>query len=312
MEKTVSETPALDWCVVGTLAWFGVLGRPLRLPELRRLLLKRSATETELRDTLGELGELVTEHHGYYSLRGTAVTYPEAESERWYRYKWGRVWLAVWLLRLVPFVRLVGVGNTLADRTASKDSDIDVFIVIEHGRLYLTRLLITIILQVTGLRRHGRKIANRICLSFYATTRHLDLSDIAFAPYDLYLAYWVTELTPVFATGETYHEFLTANRWVGSFVPGYAKRRTQLVRSGLLSRIGEFLLGGMVGDFLESRIAAWQQRRIDTSPRAAEPDVQIIATDSMLKFHEKERRKVYRAAWETAMRQAGYDPSEIV
>lgn len=310
-KHTAAEAPPLDWCVAGTLAWFGVLGRPLRLTEIKRLLLKRTATEQEIKETLHELGDAVTKRDGYYSPAGTKVSYPTPVNERWFRYKWWRARLAAGILGWIPFIELVTVANTLADRTASKDSDIDVFIVVRHGRLFIVRTLSVIYLQLAGLRRHGKRINNRVCLTFYVTDRYQDLSDTAFKPYDIYLAYWVAGLTSLLAQPKAMHRLLKANAWAGELVPEYATPRPPAQQPSWAARLGQLLLDNPVGDFLERAAAKFWLKRIDTKPRPDEPDVRIVADDSMLKFHEKERRKVYRAEWEHLLGRLGYDPALI-
>lgn len=311
-KQSADSTSPLEWCVAGTLAWFGVLGRPLRPAEIRRLLLRRTASEHEVEHALAELGDTVTVRDGYYSLAGTKVRYPSPETDRWFRYKWWRARLAASVLGWIPFVELVTVANTLADRTASRESDIDVFIVARSGRLFTVRTLSVLLLQLAGLRRHGRKINNRVCLTFYVTTAHLDLSDIAFAPYDIYLAYWVAGLTPLLEASGAMPKLLKANAWAGRLVPEYAARRADAAQPSWAARLSGRLLSTPAGDLLERAGAKFWLKRIDTTPRPEEPDVQIVATDSMLKFHEKERRKTYRAEWEQLMRRLGYDPELIL
>lgn len=310
-KQTGSQAPPLNWCVVGTLAWFGTLGRPLRLTEIRQLLLRRTATEKEVSEVLVTLGDAVVERDGYYSMKGTKVRYPAPETERWFRYKWWRARLAAAVLGWIPFIELVTIANTLADRTASKESDIDVFIVVRHGRLFIVRTLSVVYLQLAGLRRHGKKINNRVCLTFYVTDRSRDLSEIAFKPYDIYLAYWVAGLTPLLAKPKAMQRLLKANAWAGELVPGFAAKRPPAATPSWAGRFGELLLGNPLGDFLERACSRFWLKRIDTTPRPDDPDVRIVANDSMLKFHEKERRKIYRAEWEHLMGRLGYDPKLI-
>lgn len=304
------RTVPIEWRVAGTLAWFSALGRAVSLSELERLLLKEPAGRPELEKALSRLGGKVHERKGRYWVKGATVHHHTAKSDRAYRYKWWRTGVAVGLLRQLPFIRMAAVGNTLADHTAGEDSDIDLFIVTDPKRLFTARLLVTAVLQVFGLRRHGKKVANRMCLSFWTTTEHLDLSDIAFEPYDIYLAYWVAGLRPVL-DGGTYREFLKANRWVNSYVPGYADTEFEPPAPGRAAAWQERLLSGRIGDRLEERLAKFQLKRIDTEPRSDEPDVRIIADRTMLKFHEKERRKVYRTEWELLVRSLGFDPKHI-
>jgi hypothetical protein len=307
-----TSQPSLELCVMATLAWFAVLKRPLTVPELSRLLLKRKANQKQIAASLETLGTRVRSRDGYWTVSGATVTYPSAESEQWFKYKWWRLRLAVGLLKAVPYVRMVAAANTVADRTAKRDSDIDVFIVISHGRLYLSRLLVTAVLHLAGLRRHGKKVANRICLSFFTSDAGMGLRGIAFDPYDIYLAYWVAEIRPVLVDQQTYQAFLKANQWVAAYLPHYYEGPTDTSSPNWLARLGERLLDGPFGDRLEQRVSAWQQSRIRANQERPGTDVLIVATDRMLKFHEKERRKTYRTEWERQMRRLGLDYRQIL
>src|SRR5690348_6636397 len=114
-----ATNPSLEWCVLATLAWFAVLKRPLTVPELSRWLLKRKANQRQIAECLTRLGAQVRQRDGYWTLAGATVHYPDAESDRWFRYKWWRLGLAVKVLKWVPYVRLVAAANTVADRTAT-------------------------------------------------------------------------------------------------------------------------------------------------------------------------------------------------
>lgn len=301
----------LEWSVIGTLVWYGYRGRPLTVDELQRLLLKRTATRQELFRFLDKNVSIVKKH-GYYSLAEFDVRYPDERSLRWYRYKWWRLGVAVGLLRHIPYVRMVGALQTVADKSATKRSDIDVFIVIKQGRLYLTRTLITGVLQLAGIRRHGNKITDRICLSWFISTDALDLRPITFEPWDPLLAWLFSEMVPVLDTERTYEQFVARNAWISDVIPAYAAKRLRAPEPSRFASIMERALDGRVGSFVERRLMKWQRKRIASRPPSSHPDVEIIATESMLKFHEKERRRLDRERWETKMKELGYDPSLVL
>jgi hypothetical protein len=77
------------------------------------------------------------------------------------------------------------------------DSDIDLFVVTSPRRLWTVRILMTLVFQLLGVRRYGKKIAGRLCLSFFSTTDGLDMSEIALDGGDPYLATWVKYLSPI-------------------------------------------------------------------------------------------------------------------
>jgi len=316
----VDDEPTLAWSIVGTLAWFNARGRALSLSDLQKLLLKRQASEDELRSAIKKLGKKVIKKHGLYSLKSTTIRYPTEELKRWYRYQLWRAKLAVGLMRYIPYVRMVALARSVADETATPDSDIDVFIIAKHGRLYLTRILVTGVLQLAGLRRHTtrpnkkpakRLIANRICLSFYATTHHRDFRSISLKPYDLYMPYWIRGLLPLLDEGTTFEDFQKANAWVTDVLPAAPLRTGQSRRLSKVAKVAEWLLDKTFGVDFERSAAKFQRKRIDANPDNPDPDVNIIVDEDMLKFHEKDRRRAYREEWETLMRDHSYDPALI-
>lgn len=115
----------------------------------------------------------------------------------------------------MPGLRMVAVCNSLSMYASDDDSDIDLFIVSDPGRMWLTRICFTVVFQLLGVRRHGNKVANRFCLSFFATTNALDFSKIAIED-DVYLKTWIEHLKPIVNIGGCYEAFLSINsQWSG-------------------------------------------------------------------------------------------------
>src|SRR3989338_10492249 len=113
---------------------------------------------------------------------------------------WLKVGRYVPFLRIVPFLKLVAVCNNLAFGKVKEKSDIDLFIIAKSGRLFTVRILVTGILHCLGVRRHGKKIAGRFCLSFFVDDKNLNLEPIAIDK-DVYLAYWIKNIRPVLDDG---------------------------------------------------------------------------------------------------------------
>lgn len=310
-----------------TLAFFAVWQQPLTPMEVWRFLWlpgvdRRSEIVdrvglSEIKKKLEEMagrGEIGVRHQFYFLLKN-----PDGEpvdGGAWYMERqWlGIVALKKWrlavrgakLLRLVPFVRMVSVGNTLAIEHAREDSDIDFFIVAKAGRLWTVRVISLLLLQLAGLRRHDRKIQDRLCLSFYVTEDALDLSVLAKLPLDPYLAYWIASLWPVWGN-EIYQKFWEANSWIKKFLPTALARKTagprRVERSWLAEswqKGGEFLLGGVLGRALEKFFRRLMLRRIHgrSESKFWAQETDVIVSDRMLKFHETDRRVKIREEWE--------------
>src|SRR3989344_8782579 len=186
---------------IATLAFFDIFNYPLTALEIWRWLYQQPAGFAELLDTLERLraNSRIGSSNGYFFLAGRKAIL----EQRFARYqlaehKYRIALRAARVLRFVPFVEGIAVCNTLGYSNAAKESDIDFFIIARHGRIWLVRLLVTALVSGMGIRRHGQKIADRVCLSFYVSDAHLDISDIALDAEDIYLVYWLATLVPIF------------------------------------------------------------------------------------------------------------------
>lgn len=113
----------------------------------------------------------------------------------------------------IPGLRMIAIGNTLAMYCSDEESDIDLFVVTDPHRMWLVRLVMTFLFQILGVRRYGKHVAGRMCLSFYATTNAIDLEKISIEN-DVYLAHWCETIKPIVDIGNAYDLFLGKNRWI--------------------------------------------------------------------------------------------------
>lgn len=214
---------------------------------------------------------------------------------------WRKVDSFSWIIQIVPFLRMAAVCNNLAFGKVSKDSDIDLFVIARSGRLFTVRFFLTVLMHVFGVRRHGDKIAGRFCLSFYVDESAMDLSSIALED-DIYLAYWVKALVPVVDRGAIMREFQDKNIWVEKYfevlpsMRGRVKKECSFVK--ILRFFFEFMLNGRVGNFVERKLMKWQLENIHKKMKKLGSDASIVATSSMLKFHNRDRRRYYKNLWE--------------
>jgi len=119
-----------------------------------------------------------------------------------------------WIARL-PFVRLVGVTGALVMNNATVGDDIDLFILVQPGRLWLCRLFILAIVRFAG---HN---GTTLCPNFLLSTDHLRLSER-----NLFTAHEIAQMVPLTRT-PWYDAFLEANGWVRDFLPNaFAEKRT--------------------------------------------------------------------------------------
>lgn len=110
----------------------------------------------------------------------------------------------------VPFLKQIGVCNSLAMGMADKDSDIDLIIVTKRNRLYLVRLWMVLIFHIFRKRRHRDKVKGRFCLSFFIEEDHLDMNHIMIEN-DYYFKHWVNNVWWLFNDSAFLQEWSNVN-----------------------------------------------------------------------------------------------------
>jgi len=297
----------LEKIILKTLAWFDLFQYPLTTWECWQWLyvngekigiISPLLVQVAL-ENLRLLGK-VKNYNGYWQLadKESYLAY-RLQRSRWAIAKQKRAMAGIKLISFLPFVRLVSLSNTVAWDAPSKDSDIDLFIVAKSGRLYLTRLLVTLLVHWRGWRRHGKYTSNRLCLSFYATDQNLGLQDFAYKP-DPYLAYWVASIMPLLDRF-VYKNYLSSNDWVNAILPNWhrviIKNDYYLHRAGNFSKrvqgLLEFVLSGRLGDWTESWAHSWQLPRIKNylSTQTINGPTDVVINDKVIKMHTNDRRQ---------------------
>lgn len=187
------------------------------------------------------------------------------------------------LLRWVPFVRLVGLNGSMITGTMKRSSDIDFYVATAPDHLYTARLLVVLVVHLTGWRRYGSKIRGRICLNRFATTKALEIT-----PHNNYHAKVFSGLAPLYAHYQTYRSYFDANGWMEyNFYPRRVYRTERLTPNlaQFNRRLGEGLLNGRFGAWLESKLAQWQQRRILADPRTSAAKGRVRVSQEELCLH---------------------------
>lgn len=308
----------IDWtymdpiqkAILETLAYFDVFQMPLTSEEVHALLWKEKATLSEVQQGIAALLEMkkIEEREGFYVLSGRSyivdrrqMAIPLIDTKLKIATKAAR------RIRWIPFFDALFVCNTVASASATDDSDIDVFIVLRKGRLWISRLLITLTLSLFRMRRHKAHVANKICLSFYVTDAHLNLSDVTIDEPDIYMMYWIAQLIPIYDPKQIREKMLKENKWVNPYLPqglrSYRMHPEFRVEDGVISKrvrkIFETMWRSGYGDLIEKQAKQIQEKKMamNFSSVKDEKDSRVVIDDTMLKFHENDRRAYYRDEW---------------
>src|SRR5712691_7185485 len=205
------QVRALRCAVLSTLVYADLFDYPLTHSEIQRYLIGEAATTTRVTALLdGDAGlrRYIDRTRDWVHLAGRSHL---AKVRRDRAAMSADLWpiarhFGARIARL-PFVRLVGVTGALAMNNAAVGDDIDLFILVQPGRLWLCRLFILAIVRLAA--RQG----TTLCPNFLLSTDQLRLSER-----NLFTAHEIAQMIPLTRT-PWYHAFLDANGWVRDFLP---------------------------------------------------------------------------------------------
>lgn len=243
----------------------------------------------------------IQEKNGYYFLNGREkIIETRIKREEYAKQLWLKTYFYLRILKYLPFLKMVAVCNTLAFNHPEKESDIDLFIVTSKNRLWIARILTTFCLQLLGVRRHGNKISGRFCLSFWCTEDAINLEQIQIKPLDPYLAFWCLTLKPVL-DNNLYEKFIEENSlWIkNQYSLNFKKeQKSAFYQTNFIGKFLEFLLKEKFGNFLEAKIKKILKPRTEKKATKANQDSSLIISDTMLKFHNKDKRAEIVKKWQ--------------
>lgn len=230
---------------------------------------------------------LISVKEGFYYLSGRdEIIKIRQERERYSTPKLQRAEKVAGILRLIPWIKLIGITGGLARKNADRDDDIDLFFITANNRLWLTRGVVVLILSLLGLYRRKNKIANMICPNMFVSADNLRMR-----PEDVYMAHEVCLMRPIFVQNDTYQRFLDENSWVSRYLPNFFSGNT-LNKSA--EQRGKISGNQLLDQFLSAleRVAKQTQVWYMHSRRTTE-----TVSDNLIKFHPHDVRGEILEKW---------------
>lgn len=275
--------------IIKTLRLFGIQKYAVTVLEVYRFLVLDGNAETEQSVTVAEVlmsldrlqqADKVVQKHGYYALAGAE----ELFDLRWRGYRYG-VWREKIIRRTmkglayIPFVRGVALAGSQALGLQKEGSDIDLLVITEPKWLWLPRTLVTAYFQMLGIRRHGDKVANRVCLNHY-----LSGAKTMSAGHNWYTALEYGKLRPLVGAAAVARFQEVNDQWIRTFFPHAVSIQAVTASRPFVQKLLEKLCTNVVGTYIERALGSWQGKRI----RKDEPHI-IVEADE-LSFHPKSKQ----------------------
>jgi hypothetical protein len=301
--------------IIRTVCYFDLFDFPLSRAEICDRLYGSAAGAHEVDAAVATLldSKILKEENDFISLSDRdGLSAVRAERKIFSVRKWKRARRWARIFAALPDVELVGVGNTLAYDNAKDGSDIDFFIVTAPGAVWRTRFFCAALAAVFDLRPKANDNRDKLCLSFFVTSEAQDMSRFSChceertnerplgmletsrgnlagdAPkVDIYMYYWIRQMTPLAGKPSAFELFRVANRGVSV---------REKIGSSVVLRLLFSPLALLPGSFMRN----WQKRHFPQVLLEAEArhDGSVIISDSVLKFHVNDRRAYIYDRWQ--------------
>lgn len=194
------------------LAYSDLFDYPLNAAEIARYQIETKYSLSQIEGALHTDPDLARalarSADGFYCLKGREDTFKirkirRRDSDR----VWRRARLYGAIMSRMPFVRMITVTGALAVENIAARPDIDLLVVTTHGRVWIARRLIVILVRLARIFRDD------LCPNYIISERTLGLDQR-----DLFTAHELAQMVPL--SGATiYNRMLAENDWAEAYLP---------------------------------------------------------------------------------------------
>lgn len=211
----------LQRAILRTLAYHSLFDYPLTRSEIRKFLIEKQSSKKQILKALSGLVEnkKINKQGNYYFLPNKKETIILRKRRELYSGK--KILIAkkiAKLLQVIPWIKMLAITGALAMNNSNKQDDIDFLIITSQNRLWLTRLLMVVYLELLGKRRRPkeRETKNKICLNMFLAENFLKLPK---EKQNLFTAHEIVQMKPILDKDNTYKKFILKNLWVKKYIP---------------------------------------------------------------------------------------------
>jgi len=223
---------SLALCIKRTLLYSDHFDFPLTAKEIHTRLIEKKATLVEVKTALAELVEAgsVTKSGIFYHLPAR-VALPSLRRQR-ERASKSLLTLAkrtARLLSLFPSVLAIYLTGSLAVLNADSEDDLDFLVICKNDTLWLTRIFITLLIEITGRRRRpgSSHTRGKICLNLYLSPASFPVPR---PKQSLYTAYELVQARSLYDPYNTRAMLIAKNDWIFHYLPNYQTRSLRRIK----------------------------------------------------------------------------------
>ncbi|MFH1232519.1 MAG: hypothetical protein V1651_01485 [Patescibacteria group bacterium] len=292
LQNNENKIAKLKKAIIRVIVFFDIFDYPLTLSEIWRFISLKCEL-VEVFDILENGIEGISSQNCFYFLSGKEKNI----IERLDRYnfadrKFKRAKFIVEIYKFIPWIKMIGVTNLFGSRNLKDSSDIDLFIITEDKRIWLTRFFCVGIIKLLGWRPQINNRRDKICLSFFVSLSALNLEKLRLDQDDLGFTYWLAGLTPLYDINKTHQKLINTNQWLINSLPNWQSNSQKQQNKALLKR-------SLFVNKLEQQFKKLQLKILPQKLKSMmNCDSRVVINDELIKLHSNDRREEYKKNYE--------------
>ncbi len=230
--------------IIRTLAYYDIFFYPLKAEEIYHSLSVNHCGLTDVQDELNKLCEqsILFKIDDFYLLKNNAQFVAKRKAgNKLYDKRLRIAYRMSKFISMFPYVRAIFLTGSISKGYMEKESDVDYLIITEPGRLWISKLFLTLFKKIFLL--NSRKV---FCINYYIDSEHLEIEEK-----NVFTATEIVTLIPVFGR-KYYNEFYSKNSWIKNFFPNFPKRNNHIIdRHSKIQKVIESFFNNGFGDLLD-------------------------------------------------------------
>ena len=291
----------INEAILRTLIYADLFDYPLTVEETWRFLLIKKSSKEEIKKAYRDL-KPTKEHDGFYFLKGREkIVGLRKKRQKWSQKKLTIAEKTAKSLKLIPWVKMIGITGGLAILNSDKNDDIDLLIVSAKKRLWLTRFLVTFLVSLVGKRRQPgeTQVKDKICLNMFLDEEHLRVPK---KEQDLFSAHEICQIRLLYDKDKTSARFFRENQWAKNYLPNASFTIHNIEHEALnINRKRKFKVADFVFNLVETLLKLfqlWFMRNRRTTE---------VITEGILRFHPQDSRHWIFKEYAARLQKRGLD-----
>lgn len=211
--------------ILSTIRYYDIFDYPLTIDEIYNLQQsldnkKNIITKEEVISYLQLLikNNIIETSNNLYYLKGkNTLIQIRKEKENNTKEKWNFLEQNIQHFLKIPFLRAVFASGSLSMFYMSKNSDLDIFLICKHGKIFTARFFTYIYFKLyKKIWLNEGENATKFCLNHWISDKNLTLQ-----PQDhIYEARLYSQFYPIYGI-DIYQKFIKQNQWIKNYIPLY-------------------------------------------------------------------------------------------